>query len=717
MHPWIRTVGIALAAFLVTAALLTRLTGSDEMNSFVPFLHVALWEGIYALVWWLAALGFGLGLMRFAVGPSVRMINDAARAGALSSDVRSDESTTLDELAVAFTLGAAFLLALDSALGSLGLLLALQGGVAWGVLLIGLIIGVRILRLCPLERDADAVTPHMLLTVAIGALTALLAVAASSAPGWLWSSEFGGFDALSYHLMLPRTWLTTQGAIGPVDGNVYSALPSFVEAAFAHLMVLRHDTLAAAYACQWWAALCTVITAFVVARLARNTLGAAAGATTALLFLGVPWIIVIGSLAYNDIAPCLFLAGGWLIIIRSSCAQRPLDARAAAALALVAAAAVGAKPTAFFFTALPLLAIVLMHNKVRVLRFAPLVVALALVVLSPWLVRNTLHYGNPLFPFATTMFGSGPWNETQVAIFSAAHSAQGSLMQRLPLFVEQFLAHGFGSAPTPSEPWFPQWSVLPALGILGLGLASRRNTSMRTSAVVLAIICVSWMLFTHGKSRFLAPAAVPLALGTASLLRSFGTPWLERHTLIATLLICAFPFVVFMREPDKGEPTRAPAAAIDAIAQLTGEPLARAIESASGDERNALMSLATTPLAVNFMLPPNAKVIGIGYTTPFYILRAITTTTVWDRGDFDRIAESSPGTPATWGRDLAALGYTHAIINPTMLDNWTRNQWLNPALATGGWQNAFAESNRPLLRTGSGEVIFELKPRMTDGAR
>ena len=183
--------------------------------------------------------------------------------------------------------------------------------------------------------------------------------------------------------MLPRTWLTTQGAIGPVDGNVYSALPSFVEAAFAHLMVLRHDTLAAAYACQWWAALCTVITAFVVARLARTTLGAAAGATTALLFLGVPWIIVIGSLAYNDIAPCLFLAGGWLIIIRSSCAQRPLDARAAAALALVAAAAVGAKPTAFFFTALPLLAIVLMHNKVRVLRFAPLVVAQHIALRKP----------------------------------------------------------------------------------------------------------------------------------------------------------------------------------------------------------------------------------------------------------------------------------------------------------------------------------------------
>ena len=72
---------------------------------------------------------------------------------------------------------------------------------------------------------------------------ALLLVAASSPPGWLWDSEGRGYDALEYHLQLPQEWLR-MGRLAPLEHNVYSFLPGYIEAAFYHLAVATGATAA-----------------------------------------------------------------------------------------------------------------------------------------------------------------------------------------------------------------------------------------------------------------------------------------------------------------------------------------------------------------------------------------------------------------------------------------------------------------------------------------
>ena len=54
----------------------------------------------------------------------------------------------------------------------------------------------------------------------------MLVVAACAAPGWLWQTEFGGYDAMAYHLQLPREWFE-QGRITTSTWNVYSAMPNY----------------------------------------------------------------------------------------------------------------------------------------------------------------------------------------------------------------------------------------------------------------------------------------------------------------------------------------------------------------------------------------------------------------------------------------------------------------------------------------------------------
>jgi hypothetical protein len=499
------------------------------------------------------------------------------------------------------------------------------------------------------------------------------------------------------------------------------------------LMLMRGSVVEGALACQYWAMGAALATAAATAQLAARIAGEPARAIAGLAFLSLPWALVTGSLAYNDLAPCLFLAGAWLLIERgvggvrgveasgpAATSPLPLDARHAAALALLAAAAVGAKPTAFLFVALPLLAIVVLRRGVPVLRFAPLVVGVAVAVLSPWLVRNALAYGNPLFPFAHGLLGNGPWSDAQFAIFAAGHGPDRTPLDRIPLVWSQWLAHGTGAAPAQGEPWFPQWGLLPIAGLLGLTLElasdARRRGVAAAALAAIAIALLGWMFATHLKSRFLLPTAVPLALGVAFLALRAARATQPLVAPLAVSLFMPLPFLVYWREPARVFPSQpdtplaAPAAFIGGAGFRTGEVAARDLAMAStNDERAAILAQAPTAYFINFALPKEARILAVGHATPFYFARPVSWNTVWDRGALDRVADEAPGTPEAWGPRLAALGFTHVLINPTMLARWQASGWLNPQLAPERWIAAFVRANRA-IPTADGSIIVEIAP-------
>ena len=89
--------GLVAAAFL-----LAGMTGL-EANLILGVASVAYRDGLHALLWWAAACGLGLGIVRVAIGPSVQSIASAAMRRTLGHG----ERTTLDELAIALGLGSA----------------------------------------------------------------------------------------------------------------------------------------------------------------------------------------------------------------------------------------------------------------------------------------------------------------------------------------------------------------------------------------------------------------------------------------------------------------------------------------------------------------------------------------------------------------------------------------------------------------------------------
>jgi len=73
----------------------------------------------------------------------------------------------------------------------------------------------------------------------------------------------------------------------------------------------------------------------------------------------------------------------------------------------------------------------------------PTIVAATVVVGTatclPWLLRNLAWTGNPVFPFATGLFGQGDWTDEQVRRFAAGHSSDPSILSNLTALLREFL--------------------------------------------------------------------------------------------------------------------------------------------------------------------------------------------------------------------------------------------------------------------------------------
>lgn len=749
-------------------------------------------------------MAFGLGWpLRCALDPAWRRADDH----------RSRRADAGRGRVMQLALGLAAALWLDASLGAVGALVPL---VAWSAIAIGAVLAIASLRgTAPRDARSLPIAPTSWLWLAALPALAALAVAACSAPGWLWSSEFGGYDALGYHLELPKQWLADERIRSPTH-NVYGCLPSFVESAYLHVMTLSvgggddasRRAQGAAVACQWLHALLAIAAAWatgVGAALWKggepegertrsadapvtSTIGTSMTAIIAgITVLATPWVVVVGSLAYNEMAVCLFLAAGLALLapgddgrragIASSAPDRHADWRGrwrlSASLGVLVGAACGAKLTSALFVAAPLAALAvvavarptrgsaarspiprgpaaprldrvtsdaptigLMRAGANLLACAIIASACAAAMLAPWLVRNGLDTGNPLFPFATRLLGTAHWSAEQVAIFARGHASDASLGERLVRFAQQVPLYGLGANPEPGEPWLPQWAATPWLALLAWAmLVVRRGT--RTVALglgaVLAIQAGAWMLFTHLQSRFFLPAVVPMAMLTgiagATLLerarRSAAhvedgsarstLPSVRRAAIgtgaafFALLALACGPLALLRREA-RG----APAAAIGQADVFTGDAEAAMLASSDASIREAIRRDASPALVVNHLLPRDARILLVGESRPFWLrggTERIVWQTTWDRGPLSALLRAHPDDPVAWTRGLRAAGFTHVLVDPAMLDRWARSGWNDPLLDGTSAMRLAEPPNRVEHRFVNGAAVITLLDR------
>lgn len=609
--------------------------------------------------------------------------------------------------ALALPVGAAAMLALSHLMGVAGFLRDDLAGAAaaWAPVLIGLALCWSGLRapppLSPPRNRARALA-MLCLSPAIAALM----LSACAPPGVLWPSEARGFDALSYHLQLPREWLAL-GRIIPLENNAYSWLPSYMEAAYTHLGALaspiwRDPFVAgdgpATIASQLLHAMFAVATAATIAALVRaRALGSSqtADLVAGAIFLCTPWVLVTGSLAYNEMAVCLFLAGA----IGACDANGLTPIRRGLTVGFLVGAACCAKPNALLMVGLPVALLFAFQAPRREwLRVFGAASVAGMTILAPWLLRNWNASGNPLFPYLASIFGSGHWTPLELARWHAGHHESAGALERIGLL---FSARGFGHA---------QYLFGLPVGcvIAALGLFSRRSHLVVAPLVLMTLVqIVMWLLVGHLQSRFLIPTLVPMAIAAGLVL----SDWHERPGAVRRLIAPGLLAVMGLAAPApllldsrRGAPEVGFVVAAG-VGTMTGEALRAVYEEANPGEREQIEREIFGPAQwINVVGAPTIqRLYLLGDSTPFYFRVPVLYHTTWD---------ASPLGEAMRGRGDALGGVSHVLVNFAELRRLRRDGWYDPDVSPEAVLDLMLRRGREIRRwttpEGGESVLFEI---------
>ena len=537
---------------VVAGVWVAALTGREPQPAagLIGFVQVAVTTAPFVAMFWLAAAGFG------AMACGVLRIGETCDA----------------PVVVRLAIGVAIELAIDW-------LLLLTGQMNWVTAALVCVLGAaclvpNLVRSKHLSASGARVPfpswpwPVLLSAAPVG----VLLFAASCPPGTLWSVEAFGYDVLSYHLQLPREWLQL-GRMTGLHHNVYGYLPNLVEAGYAQLWALTNGQAAGVYTAQWLHATTTVLAAACAGVIARRAIGTDAGFVAAALFLALPWTLITGSMAYDEM---FTLALGGAAIALAFNSDRPAW-RDAAAAGFLAGAATLAKLPAGPMIAIPVgVAVVMCARRgggaasegdayaedrksiakpqattggdgaeragregpslARGVAFGAIAALAGALTLAPYFVRNAAWTGNPVFPFAASSLGRGHWSPWQVKRWNNAHRAEGSWPHRISELGRRWVFNtgfgavgdlrGAGSRATQraeAAKFSTEWGVPVFWGVAAIGavalLAARRTRALAVFMVISLIVqCGFWLCATHLQSRFLAATLLPGCVLAAGLL-------------------------------------------------------------------------------------------------------------------------------------------------------------------------------------------------------
>ncbi len=539
-----RTGLVAMLAVLATLAMLGILSPIAVL--------IVLRDGWAAAAVVLAAVGYGLWLVR-AIG--------------LHQEPRCRQVL----FAVGLGLGGLALLVL--AAGVLGLL---QQWLWTSVVIGGMAVGlwrVRTLLSTPPGKNArvaavgtganalhqDARLRWLWLTVAGFAALGLLA--STMPPGVLWPEEGNGYDVLEYHLGVPREYFEA-GRIAYLPHNIYSNFPFNVEMLYLLTMVLRGGPIEAVFTAQL---LNVLLGGLAVAAiwLAGREFGRAAGLVAGVAAGSCPFIPYLCGVAYVENGMILFAALALAAAVRLTRISGDARLRWALVGGLLAGLACGCKYTAAPMVFAPLSCAVLMalwcsrgegQKPSRAAGLHALAVFFVgwAVTFGPWLAKNAVWTGNPVFPLARAVLPerAGRWADEPAARWHEGHlpAPEDRPWSRR---IARLWGEVIGSR------WF---GALPGLAILGgVVLAVRRRGSWKpippdppdgTDAstagslrpallpcwLMLLFGIVTWLAWTHLVWRFAVVLVVPAAVVVGAAVQQFLSARMRSGTIAALLV-------------------------------------------------------------------------------------------------------------------------------------------------------------------------------------
>lgn len=351
------------------------------------------------------------------------------------------------------------------------------------------------------------------------------------------------FDVVAYHLDGPKEWFQ-QGRITRLPHNIYTNFPFLSEMLLLTGMSLYGDWDWGALAGQAISAGFIPLTALGLYAAGQRWFSRSVGWIAALVYVTSPWTYRISIIAYSEgtLSCYLFAALFAVLLFRDQILGAPTDLKVAPfplafVAGLMSGSAMACKYTGLTSVVIPcallLTGIVARHVVVR--RWSTLMSVGAAFMLGvlccvgPWLVKNTVLTGNPVYPLAVRLFGGIDRTEELDLKWRNGHAAKsyaslGDRLADLPVKLIDVMAkndwHGplmFGLA------------ILSLIWCLRYRRASDQNVSRSSGLISLFWLYVvwqfaTWWLLTHQIDRFYVPM-----FSVVSLLAGLGACWCQSN--------------------------------------------------------------------------------------------------------------------------------------------------------------------------------------------
>jgi hypothetical protein len=219
------------------------------------------------------------------------------------------------------------------------------------------------------------------------------------------------YDELEYHLGALADYQRA-GRIVFLPHNFYSNMPQLAE--MLYLLARTTTSDIAAKLLHW---LFGLLAAAAVYGIAQRLWSKSAGLTAAALFYCTPFMQELGQTARIDLATAFFatLAFGALVLWVEEEEKRDLLWLSA----LGVGGAVATKWPALAVVLFPAAAGLVFRRKYRLLAGFCLV---TVAMVAPWLVKNWLLTGNPVYPLLYRWFPNPHWSAGQALVFSERHA-------------------------------------------------------------------------------------------------------------------------------------------------------------------------------------------------------------------------------------------------------------------------------------------------------
>ncbi len=431
-----------------------------------------------------------------------------------------------------------------------------------------------------------------------------------------------------YHLHLPRHSLASHALAAPVFG-LYGAMPHLIEVLYAFPLALG-DFVAGkllAWSIHFW--ILAGLGGWLAPRAGRLGAGVAA-----LLYLSGQNVASNFGRAYNEPILGFFLLSGALAFLAWWETRRD---GYLVVVGIACGAACASKYTAWLFAFVILASAAagvlrLEPSTPRRLRAAALLLLPCAALVFPWIVKNILTTGNPVYPNLYGIFGGPWWSEIQVYHHWKSLRVNGGLHKDLATYLmiplhlvtdnERFIAATFSGS-------------LMAVFLASLfHPASWRRAGAHVQAMAIGGL-LAWT-FTIQNGRYLV-ALVPLIALAAMFLLEGG------RTLVA---VAALAIGIAVSQRTLQPVTEFPV--LDVFSVSRQELV----------ERNGGWNLLQF---LNQQLPPDAKVLGLWYNRFFFLERPF---------EADAAYEAPSGLawlrklddPEAFARALGARGFTHLVV-------------------------------------------------------